>query len=199
MTDQKVLDRAGSLVDAAFDKLIAEFPHVNSHDMDRAFIAACFATGRSLALNIGGEEELRKHIKSYIDAGDHIVDEAEITALNRAYRGKDGPTNVLSFPSELPVEVGSPLLGDIIICAPVVARECVLQNKAPEAHWAHLVIHGVLHLLGFDHQTEGEAARMEATEIRLLDELGFSDPYREMARDARCHTSVVAICPPLPI
>jgi probable rRNA maturation factor len=110
-----------------------------------------------------------------------VVDEAEITALNRAYRGKDGPTNVLSFPSELPAEVDSTLLGDIIICAPVVARECVLQDKAPEAHWAHLVIHGVLHLLGFDHQTEGEAARMEATEIRLLDELGFSDPYREMA------------------
>ena len=110
-----------------------------------------------------------------------VVDEAEITALNRTYRGKDGPTNVLSFPSELPAEVGSTLLGDIIICAPVVARECVLQDKSPEAHWAHLVIHGVLHLLGFDHQTEEEAARMEATEIRLLDELGFADPYREMA------------------
>ena len=110
-----------------------------------------------------------------------VVDEAEITALNRAYRGKDGPTNVLSFPSELPAEVGSTLLGDIIICAPVVARECVLQDKSPEAHWAHLVIHGVLHLLGFDHHTEAEAARMEALEVRLLDELGFSDPYREMA------------------
>ena len=110
-----------------------------------------------------------------------VVDEAEITALNRAYRGKDGPTNVLSFPSELPAEVGSTLLGDIVICAPVVARECVLQDKSPEAHWAHLVIHGVLHLLGFDHQTEGQAAHMEALEVRLLDELGFSDPYREMA------------------
>lgn len=110
-----------------------------------------------------------------------VVDEVEITALNCAYRGKDGPTNVLSFPSALPAEVGSTLLGDIVICAPVVARECVLQDKSPEAHWAHLIIHGVLHLLGFDHQTETQAARMEAAEIHLLDELGFSDPYREMA------------------
>ena len=110
-----------------------------------------------------------------------IVDEAEITALNRQYRGKDGPTNVLSFPSELPAEVGSALVGDIVICAPVVARECVRQDKSPEAHWAHLVIHGILHLLGFDHHTDDEAQRMEAVETRLLGELGFTDPYREMA------------------
>ena len=110
-----------------------------------------------------------------------IVDEAEITALNRTYRGKDGPTNVLSFPSELPPEVGSALLGDVVICAPVVARECVQQDKSPEAHWAHLVIHGVLHLLGYDHHTQEAATRMEAIEVRLLGELGFADPYREMA------------------
>jgi len=110
-----------------------------------------------------------------------VVDEAEITALNRQYRGKDGATNVLSFPSELPVEVGSALIGDIVICAPVVARECVLQNKSRDAHWAHLVIHGVLHLQGLDHQTDDEARRMEACEARLLGELGFADPYGEMA------------------
>lgn len=110
-----------------------------------------------------------------------VVDEAEITALNRQYRGKDGATNVLSFPSELPAEVGSALIGDIVICAPVVARECVLQNKSRDAHWAHLVIHGVLHLQGLDHQTDEEARLMEAREVRLLGELGFTDPYGEMA------------------
>jgi len=110
-----------------------------------------------------------------------IVDEAEITALNRQYRGKDGPTNVLSFPSDLPEEVGSMLIGDIVLCAPVIASECVMQGKAQDAHWAHLVIHGVLHLLGFDHESDDEAQRMEASEIRLLADLGFEDPYREMA------------------
>ncbi|MGB5261808.1 MAG: rRNA maturation RNase YbeY [Gammaproteobacteria bacterium] len=110
-----------------------------------------------------------------------IVDEVEMTALNRQYRGKDGATNVLSFPSEVPPEVGSGLIGDIVICAPVVARECVAQNKSHDAHWAHLVIHGVLHLLGFDHLQHDEAQRMEAREVSLLAVLGFADPYREMA------------------
>jgi probable rRNA maturation factor len=110
-----------------------------------------------------------------------IVDEAEITALNRQYRGKDGPTNVLSFPSETPPEIGSNLVGDIVICAPVVASESVVQDKLLQAHWAHLVIHGVLHLLGYDHHTDDEARRMESCEVRLLAELGFTDPYREMA------------------
>lgn len=110
-----------------------------------------------------------------------IVDEAEMTSLNREYRGKDGPTNVLSFNSEIPPEVESVMIGDIVICAPVVMSECVLQNKAPDAHWAHLVIHGVLHLLGYEHDSDDEAQRMESVEARLLGELGFADPYREMA------------------
>jgi probable rRNA maturation factor len=110
-----------------------------------------------------------------------LVDEAEITALNRRYRGKDGPTNVLSFHSEAPADVSSGLIGDIVICAPVVASEAVLQDKSLEAHWAHLVIHGVLHLLGFDHHSDDEAQRMESREISLLADLGFDDPYREMA------------------
>lgn len=110
-----------------------------------------------------------------------IVDAAEVTALNRRYRGKDGPTNVLSFPAEVPAEIGADLLGDVVICAPVVAAEAVAQDKSLEAHWAHMVIHGVLHLLGFDHQGGAEASRMEACEVRLLAALGFDDPYREMA------------------
>jgi probable rRNA maturation factor len=106
-----------------------------------------------------------------------IVDEAEMTALNQRYRGKSGPTNVLSFPCELPPGVESGLLGDIVICAPVVAEEAIRQGKPPDAHWAHLVTHGVLHLQGYDHHHDREARVMEAVETRLLERLGYSDPY----------------------
>jgi probable rRNA maturation factor len=106
-----------------------------------------------------------------------IVDEAEITALNRQYRGKDGATNVLSFPYVPMAGVVTEQLGDIVICAPVVAAEAVAQGKSLEAHWAHMVIHGVLHLLGYDHHGEKEAQEMEALEIRLLAALGYPDPY----------------------
>jgi probable rRNA maturation factor len=105
-----------------------------------------------------------------------IVNEAESAALNERYRHKPGPTNVLSFPFEAPPEVDSTLLGDIVICAPVVLREAIVQGKTPEAHWAHLVAHGVLHLLGYDHD-EAQAAAMEALEIHILAGLGFPDPY----------------------
>jgi probable rRNA maturation factor len=108
-----------------------------------------------------------------------IVNEAESTALNETYRRKQGPTNVLSFPFEAPPEVDSSLLGDIVICAPVVLREAVSQDKMPEAHWAHLVAHGVLHLLGYDHD-ETQAAAMEALEIRILTDLGYADPYGDI-------------------
>lgn len=106
-----------------------------------------------------------------------LTDEAEITALNRQYRGKEGATNVLSFPFEAPPGVEVPLLGDIIICAAVVADEARRQGKPLEAHWAHMVIHGTLHLLGHDHIDEAEAAEMEGLEIRLLAGLGYSNPY----------------------
>jgi probable rRNA maturation factor len=106
-----------------------------------------------------------------------LVDEAESRALNERYRGKSAPTNVLSFPAELPAELDIPLLGDIVICAPLVAEEASSQGKPAEAHWAHLVVHGVLHLLGHDHQEEAEAGKMEALEIELLASLGFPNPY----------------------
>ena len=106
-----------------------------------------------------------------------VVDEAEITALNRQYRGKDGATNVLSFPYEAIPGVATDLLGDIVICAPVVASEAVAQDKPLEAHWAHMVIHGVLHLLDYDHHQDAEAHKMEARETELLDGLGYSNPY----------------------
>ncbi|ROR34857.1 rRNA maturation RNase YbeY [Inmirania thermothiophila] len=106
-----------------------------------------------------------------------IVDEAEGAELNRAWRGKDGPTNVLSFPHA----PGTGLLGDIVLCAPVAAREAAEQGKPEAAHWAHLVVHGVLHVLGHDHQEEAEAARMEGLEREILGRLGFPDPYAEEA------------------
>lgn len=114
-----------------------------------------------------------------------IVDEAESQALNHDYRGKDYPTNVLSFPFELPegmpeemrAELGEGIIGDIAICAPVVEREAQDQGKAVEAHWAHMVIHGVLHLLGHDHVEDAGAEIMEALEVRVLAELGYPNPY----------------------
>ena len=106
-----------------------------------------------------------------------VVDEAEITALNRQYRGKEGATNVLSFPYEAIPGVASDLLGDVVICAPVVASESVAQSKPLDAHWAHIVIHGVLHLLGYDHHQDDEAHKMEARETELLDSLGYANPY----------------------
>ncbi|MCB1807111.1 MAG: rRNA maturation RNase YbeY, partial [Candidatus Competibacteraceae bacterium] len=113
-----------------------------------------------------------------------LVDEAESSMLNESYRHKQGPTNVLSFPFEAPIpEIDMPLLGDIVICVPVVEHEAAEQNKPLMAHWAHLVIHGVLHLQGYDHQTETEADVMEALEVTLLDRLGFPDPYRDSIDD----------------
>lgn len=112
-----------------------------------------------------------------------IVDEAESRALNHDYRGKDKPTNVLSFPFEPPPGIPpgrlGDHLGDLVICAPVVAREAAEQGKPPEAHWAHMVIHGVLHLLGHDHQNDAEADEMERLERDILQRLGYPDPYAD--------------------
>ena len=106
-----------------------------------------------------------------------IVDEAESRELNNAYRQKDKPTNVLSFPFEAPPEVASEHLGDLVICAPVVAREAEAQGKSLESHWAHMVIHGMLHLQGYDHIEPAEAEEMEALESQIMAQLGYSNPY----------------------
>lgn len=108
-----------------------------------------------------------------------IVDEPESRQLNRDYRGKDRPTNVLSFPFEPPPGIPEEHLGDLVICAPVVFREAQEQHKQPEAHWAHMVVHGVLHLQGLDHQNSEEAEEMESLERHILARLGYSDPYGE--------------------
>jgi probable rRNA maturation factor len=107
-----------------------------------------------------------------------LVDEAEGRELNRTWRQKDYATNILSFPADVPDGLlDIPLLGDLVICAPVVEREAAEQGKAPQAHWAHLVIHGCLHLLGYDHIDDHEAEEMESLERQLLAELGHADPY----------------------
>ena len=106
-----------------------------------------------------------------------IVDEAESHALNLNYRGKDRPTNVLSFPFECPDEVELPLLGDLVICRQVVEREAQEQDKPLMAHWAHMVVHGSLHLLGYDHIEDDEAEEMESLETQIMTGLGFADPY----------------------
>jgi probable rRNA maturation factor len=107
-----------------------------------------------------------------------LVDESEIQELNREYRGKDRPTNVLSFNSNIPAFMESHLLGDLVICAPVVLHEAREQDISEEGHWAHMVVHGTLHLLGYDHQNESDAQAMEQLEKEVMTGLGFPDPYR---------------------
>lgn len=106
-----------------------------------------------------------------------IVGNEESQDLNHQYRGKDKPTNVLSFPFEAPPGITVPLAGDLVICAPVVEKEAQEQHKEPVAHWAHMVVHGMLHLQGCDHIEDNEAEAMEALEVRLLAQLGFANPY----------------------
>ncbi len=112
-----------------------------------------------------------------------LVDAEESRQLNHRYRDRDQATNVLSFPSCLPPGAGPVHLGDVVLCAPVIAAEAAAQGKSARAHWAHMVIHGLLHLRGFDHIEAVEAERMEAEETRLLAGLGIDDPYCPVAGD----------------
>jgi len=107
-----------------------------------------------------------------------VVDEAQSRELNNRFRGKDSATNVLAFPGDNNL-LDYDCLGDLVICASLVTTEALQQGKSVDAHWAHLVVHGMLHLQGFDHQTEQQANSMEALEIEILDTLGYSNPYND--------------------
>ncbi|HMN45971.1 MAG TPA: rRNA maturation RNase YbeY [Povalibacter sp.] len=140
----------------------------------RRWAVAAFIGGLPGAKTIPGAERISIVIR--------IVGAAESRRLNVAWRGKDKPTNVLSFPSGLassqqPAASGPAPLGDLVICAPVVAREAREQGKTPPAHWAHMVIHGTLHLLGYDHEIDRDAELMEAREMNLLATFGYPNPY----------------------
>ena len=133
-------------------------------------------------------EELLSWLKETLEFENHddteltirFVDEKESADLNKQYRHKQGPTNILSFPFESPVEIELNLLGDLVICSSVVEKQAVEQNKDELAHWAHMVVHGTLHLLGYDHLTDVDADVMEKKEIKILSQLGYTDPYREI-------------------
>lgn len=119
---------------------------------------------------------LAKHVGSN-EVNIRLVSKEESAALNCAYRHKKGPTNILSFPFEPPPRIFSPFLGDLVICAALVNQEALQQAKTRLAHWAHLVIHGCLHLIGYDHIHAKDATQMETIEIKLLEDLGYENPY----------------------
>lgn len=136
-------------------------------------------------------EELERWVAAALAGDDadgqltiRVVGWDEGVALNETYRHKQGPTNVLSFPFEAPPGVDMELFGDVVICAPVVVSEALEQRKPVHAHWCHLVVHGVLHLLGYDHMEDAEARLMEAREREILQELGYPDPYAAEHGDA---------------
>ncbi|BFM08480.1 rRNA maturation RNase YbeY [Halioxenophilus aromaticivorans] len=139
----------------------------------------------AIEASLPSEEEFLRWVKAALvrAKGDEeltirVVGAAESQTLNRDYRGKDKPTNVLSFEADLPDEIEVNLLGDMIICAPVVAQEATEQGKSEQHHWAHMVVHGTLHLQGYDHIEDSDAEVMERLEIEILARLGIANPYR---------------------
>lgn len=133
-------------------------------------------------------EEIVQSVMDTLNLNDNIectirvVNREESAGLNRQYRDKEGATNVLSFEFELPVDIDLEmeidLLGDLVICAPLVAEQAIEQNKSLEMHWTHLIVHGILHLLGYDHLNEADSDKMETLERKIMHKLGYSDPYK---------------------
>lgn len=133
----------------------------------------------------------KEHIQQWVDAAlqgygrdteivVRIVDEQESAQLNQQYRHKQGATNILSFPADIPEGIGLSLLGDLVVCAPVVEKEAMTQQKPLLDHWAHIIVHGVLHLLGYDHIDDADAEIMEDKEINILQTLNINNPYLEV-------------------
>lgn len=140
----------------------------------------------SAATNLPTEQQLLQWVTAALNGAKQtepveltirIVDTEEGQALNRDYRQRDYATNVLSFPFDADIELPVQLLGDLVICAPVVIREAAEQQKPALAHWAHMVVHGSLHLLGYDHIDDDDAVTMESLEVAIMAELGFANPY----------------------
>lgn len=140
-------------------QLVTELASVPHETQFRSWLNACFPDSEDLSVLV------------------RVVDAEESQQLNRDYRGKDKPTNVLSFPFEVPEGIPSDHLGDLVICAPVVEQEAAEQSKPSQNHWAHMMLHGVLHLMGYDHIDDNDAEEMESIEIRLLSGLGVANPY----------------------
>ncbi|HEC59553.1 hypothetical protein LCGC14_0678060 [marine sediment metagenome] len=130
------------------------------------------------------EAALQEDVTEDCELSIRLVEVEESAELNSTYRGKSGPTNVLSFPFESPIPMEPILLGDLVICVPVVDKEALEQAKQNEHHWAHLVVHGCLHLLGYDHIENDEAEEMEAFEIEILQTLAIDNPYLEQGDPA---------------
>ena len=136
------------------------------------------------------DEELLTWLKETLSFEQHgdteltirFVNEKESAELNEQYRHKKGSTNILSFPFEKPDEIELALLGDLVICSDVVKQQAKEQGKKELAHWAHMVVHGTLHLLGYDHLTYAEAEEMENKEIKILSQLGYTDPYLDVTK-----------------
>lgn len=166
-------------------------PKNKSHvDLELDYQIALDGQGAAFpAKGLPSEQQLHDWVCTALEQADYqqaaqltirVVGDKEMAQLNHTYRHKDGATNVLSFPFEAPPEVPLPLLGDIVVCAPVVAQEAQQQHKTLMQHWAHMVVHGVLHLLGYDHITGAQAEQMENLEIVILSRLGFANPYQIM-------------------
>ena len=140
----------------------------------------------SIDVNSVNEAEFSNTLQSVLDELNvsdsellvRFVDQQEIQQLNKTYRHQDKPTNVLSFPSDLPIEIEEAILGDVVICIEVVSEEAQVQGKTFENHLMHMAIHGTLHLLGFDHIEELEAEKMEALEVKILEKMQISNPYQ---------------------
>ena len=145
--------------------------------LDFENVAGAVRAPRKSEISHWARAALKGMRRARVAVGLRLVDETESAQLNRRYRRKKGPTNVLSFRFENPPGVRSDILGDLVICAPVVNREAAALARAARAHWAHIVVHGIMHLRGFDHENRKDASLMQGIEAKVLKGLGFRDPY----------------------